>query len=177
MYLPYRTTSPAIPAWYQKLAEEPDDFAILDLPVDLVVANNHYMFYQTTHGKPLVEGRISRPPKKAFTFLESTPFLEKLSKRNEMDPDLYDVTHQLTTLSDAGVRYLVMHKKFASSEQLANWQDWLTFEPFYQDDELIVYRTEPIFGQDYYLTVDLTEEIGLLQTSFTPDEILQGETF
>ncbi len=109
----------------------------------LETTNKWYMFYQITHGKPLVEGRVARLPREAFTFMDSSPFLQGLRQGNRMDPDLIDVSHQLRRLADANVRYIVLHKKFATFKQLAAWRDWLTFSPFYEDDELVVYRIDP----------------------------------
>src|SRR5512135_1043449 len=107
------------------------------------------MFYQIMHGKPLVEGRVLRLPREAFDFMDSDPFLQALRHGNRMDPALGDVSHQLRQLADAGVRYIVLHKKFARPEQLAAWRDWLTFSPFHEDDEIVVYRTDPQLGRDF----------------------------
>jgi len=172
--IPYPTTPLATPAWYQQLAREPGRFAVLDLPMQLQVSNKHYMFYQITHGKPLVEGRIARLPREAFSFLDSTAFLRRLSQDNVMDRDLMDVTHQLRALAEAEVRYIVLHKRFAEPEQLAAWRDWLTFEPCHEDEELVVYRTDPRLGRDLALTHEMTEEVGLVSVAFAPAETVQA---
>jgi len=172
--VPYRTTRPVTPAWYYQLAQEAGHFAVLDLPMQLQSFNKRYMFYQTTHGKPLVEGRIARPPREAFAFLDSTPFLERLRQDNVMDPALVDVTHQLSSLAEADVRYIILHKGFTSPEQLAAWQDWLTFEPYHEDEDLVVYRTEPRLGQDLVLAHEMTDEIGLVRIGFTPEATAQA---
>jgi hypothetical protein len=161
------------PAWYHQLAREPGHFAVLDLPMQLESLNKQYMFYQTTHGKPLVEGRIARPPREAFVFLDSTPFLKRLRQDNVMDPALTDVTHQLQPLAEADVRYVILHKQFATSEQLAAWQDWLTFETYYEDEDLVVYRTDPRLGRDFTLVHEVTGEIGLIRVAFTPQATTQ----
>jgi hypothetical protein len=166
--VPYRTALPVTPAWYHQLAQEADHFAILDLPMQLQSLNKQYMFYQITHGKPLVEGRVSRPPRETFAFLDSTPFLKGLHQDNVMDPALADVTHQLRSLSEADVHYVILHKQFATPEQLAAWQDWLTFEPHHQDADLIVYRTDPHLGRDFALAHEMTGGIGLIRVAFTP---------
>jgi len=171
--IPYPITRPTTPVWYQQLAQEDGRFAVLDLPMHLQVSNKHYMFYQITHGKPLVEGRIARPPREAFAFLDSTPFLKRLRQDNVMDPDLMDVTHQLRTLAEADVRYVILHKEFATPEQLAAWQDWLTFEPYHEDADLVVYRTEPRPGQDFALAHEMTDEVGLIRAAFAPGEAVQ----
>jgi hypothetical protein len=90
-----------------------------------------------------------------------------------MDPALVDVTHQLRSLAKADVRYIVLHKGFASAEQLAARQDWLTFEPYHEDKDLVVYRTEPRLGQDLVLAHEMTDEIGLIRVAFTPESATQ----
>jgi hypothetical protein len=162
---PFPTVQVDTPAWFRQLAQEPGDFAILDLPMNLETTNKWYMYYQITHGKPLVEGRVSRLPREAFTFMESSPFLQALRNGNHMDPALVDISHQLRQLADAGVRYIVLHKKFARPDQLAAWRDWLTFSPFYEDDELVVYRTDPQWGRDFTPAYQLNDAIGLIQAT------------
>jgi hypothetical protein len=180
--VPYPTMRPVTPAWYHQLAQEPGDFAILDLPMMLQVFNKRYMFYQITHGKPLVEGRVARLPREAFALLDSTPFLKELRQNNNMDPALVNVSYQLRPLVEADVRYIILHKRFpssvhkqsTSSKELAAWQDWLTFDPCYEDTDLIVYRTEPLLGRDFDVAHDMTDDIGLIRASFTPANVTQA---
>ncbi len=164
--VPYTTVPAVTPAWYSQLAQEPGEFAILDLPMQLQHFDKRYMFYQITHGKPLVEGRVARLPREAFAFIDSVPLLKELRQANVMDPGLMDVSHQLSLLAEADVRYVILHKKFVAPEQLAAWQDWLTFEPYHEDTELVVYRTDPRLGRDFVLDYELTEAIGLIQATF-----------
>jgi len=173
--VPYRTIGLATPAWYHRLAQEPDHFAILGLPMAPHYFDKEYMFYQTTHGKPLVEGHVSRPPREAFAFLDGTPFLRRLRQDNVMDPALVDVTHQLQALSEAGVRYVILHKRLAKPEQLAAWQDWLTFEPYHEDADLVVYRTEPHLARDFTLMHEMTDEIGLIRLGRLPHGTTQAD--
>jgi len=172
--VPYHTERPVTPKWYEQLAREPGEVAVLDLPLGLHTYNKRYMFYQITHQKPLVEGKIARPPREAFAFLESSPFLRELHEQNVMDPDLVDVSHQLSTLAEADVRYIVLHREFATSEQLGAWRDWLTFTPLYEDDDVIVYRTDPRWDRDFTFSHTLTEQIGLVRGSVSPLQTLQG---
>lgn len=165
---PFPAVQVEVPAWFNQLAEEPGDFAILDLPMKLETTNKWYMFYQITHGKSLVEGRVARLPREAFTFMESSPFLQVLRQGNRMDPALVGVSHQLRQLANAGVRYIVLHKRFARPEQLAAWRAWLTFSPFHEDDEIVVYRTDPQLGRDFTPAYQLNDAIGLIRA--TPRE-------
>lgn len=171
--VPFPTLLPAAPAWYSQLAQEPGHFAVLDLPMHPRAFDKWYTFYQITHGKPLVEGHVSRLPWEATTFIDSVLFLGELRQRNAMDPTLMNVSHQLQPLAEADIRYIILHKNFGP-EYIASWQDWLTFEPCHEDTNLVVYRTDPHLGRDFVLTHNVTDEIGLIRASFTPTEILQG---
>jgi hypothetical protein len=171
--IPFSTWLPTAPAWYSQLAQEPDHFAVLDLPMHPRVFDKWYLFYQITHGKPLVEGHVSRPPQEASIFIDSVPFFGELCQRNAMDPTLMDVSHQLQPLAEADIRYIILHKNFGS-EYVATWQDWLTFEPCHKDTDLLVYHTDPRLERDFVLAYDVTDEIGLIRASFTPTEILQS---
>ncbi len=172
--VPYPTLPAVTPAWYSQLAQEPGQFAILDLPMELLHFDKRYSFYQITHGKPLVEGRVSRLPREAFAFIDNIPVLQGLRQVNVMDADLMDVSHQLHLLAEADVRYIIFHKKFIAPEQLAACQDWLTFEPCHEDADLIVYRTDPRLGRDFDLDNELTDAIGLIQATFTPTSTTQA---
>ncbi|MBC7225575.1 MAG: hypothetical protein H5T59_15080, partial [Anaerolineae bacterium] len=55
---PYPISPPDTPAWYQDLAQEPGDFAILNLPMNW--DRPGYLLYQTVHGKRLTVAYISR---------------------------------------------------------------------------------------------------------------------
>jgi hypothetical protein len=167
---PYRVERPVTPDWYRELAEESGRFAVLDLPMQTRIYDKWYMLYQMTHGKPLVEGHVSRNSREDFAYLESTPFLQQLHQGNVMDPAYVDVTHQLQALDQAGVRYLILHKGFVFPEQRADWEDWLTFEPHYEDADVVVYRTRPQVGQDIPIAQQLTGEIGLIRATLTPEE-------
>ncbi len=172
--VPYPTVRPVTPAWYSQLAQKPGPFAVLDLPLQMQTFDKRYMFYQITHGKPLVEGRVSRIPREAFAFMDSIPLLNQLRQHNAVDPTLVDVSHQLRMLAETDIRYIILHKKFASSEQLAAWQDWLIVEPRYEDTDLIVYSTDPQLGPDFTLAYDVIDEIGLIRATFTPSSAIQG---
>jgi len=172
--VPYHTERSDTPSWYELLAEESGQFAVLDLPMRPETYDKEYMFYQTTHRKPLVEGHVSRPPREAYVFIDSLPFLSRLRQDNVMDPTLVDVSHQLRMLEEADIRYVILHKDFATSGQLVAWRDWLTFEPVHEDKDLVVYATDPTLGRDFRLAPELTEAVGLIRTSYAPTKTIQG---
>jgi hypothetical protein len=171
--VPFRTMPPIVPEWYQRLAAEPGNFGVLGLPLEPTNADKWYMMYQITHGKPLVEGHVSRRPRDAYAFLDSTPFLSHLRAKNVMDAELVDVSRQLRKLAEAGIPYLILHKGFAEPEQMTNWREWLGVEPAYEDSELAVYHTDLHLGRDFEMPQMLTKEVGLIDANFAPNEVDQ----
>jgi hypothetical protein len=85
-----------------------------------------------------------------------------------------DVSNQLRLLSKSGVRYIVLHKQVAKSEWLTNWKNWLPTRPIHEDDELMVYSTDPIRGRDFDIIHQLTNEIGLIEAGYSPTVLEQG---
>jgi hypothetical protein len=143
--IPYPTVQPAVPAWYDQLAQEPGDFAVLDLPMDTRSFDKNYAFYQTIHGKPLVEGHVSRPPQEAFAFIKGNALVSAFAQREQLrvQPEL---TVNLETLAEAGVRYVVVHKQFLPGDLAADWTHALAARPVYEDAEIAAFATRPEAG-------------------------------
>jgi hypothetical protein len=179
---PIPTTSTEIPDWYGDLAGEEDEFAILELPFHNRGFDKLYMFYQTRHGKPILVGHVSRLPQGAFRFLDSAPFLEPLKsiytwnvvEESWVDFNQKDVSRQFALLAAENVRYIVLNKPLIAPGFIERWRDWVTFEPVYEDDEVLVYRTDPRAGEDFEIATDLTDGIGFLRVSLAPQETVQG---
>ncbi|MEM7124932.1 MAG: hypothetical protein AAF702_01310 [Chloroflexota bacterium] len=172
---PYALESTRIPQWYHQLAKEPDDFAIFGLPPSTRLADKYFMHYQILHQKPMIEGHISRPSYATFGFMDQSDYLWHLRIHREMKPELMAVTHQLRLLADADVRYLILHKNFLTPAQLAQFVDWLTYDPFYEDDEVMVYHTSPQMGKNFAIEEWMSAEVGLIRTHYMPETIPQGE--
>ena len=170
------------PAWYKQLAQESGEFAILDIPMHMRRKyDKQYMMYQLTHGRPLVEGHVSRPPREVFDFINSVPFLAGSREQKYPPDDVVDVSRQMQRLSAAGIRYLALHKQFLHDDQEAAWRDWLTAEPAYEDDDVVVYETAAIvFDQNFEpqqlltTTADGRNQISLIRAAITPTRTTQG---
>ncbi|MCB0090201.1 MAG: hypothetical protein KDE54_19990 [Caldilineaceae bacterium] len=159
---PYRIAPIDVPQWHRQLAQEPGEFGLLELPMDHRGWDKDYMRYQMVHQKPLAQGHISRPTREAYALLQSTRYLSLLQEENLMGEDIGDVTHELKVLADHNIRYLVLHKQFATPEQMMLWRQWLVYAPVHEDDEVVVYETTPVYGRDYAITQPVTEAIGLI---------------
>jgi hypothetical protein len=105
-------------------------------------AAKYYMYYQTIHDKKIVGGVVSRTPYDADAFIDSSPLLSAI--RNENVPPQC-LEERLAVLAALEVRYIIIHKRFLSSERMENWQRWLVGfpSPFYEDESVVVYRTVP----------------------------------
>jgi hypothetical protein len=135
----------ATPKWLEEIASEEADFAILDIPAFSDESyNKQYMFYQLTHQKALVEGRIARPPETATQFVEELSFLQNLLTSKVPPADLPNQSDQIGQLAAENVDYIVLHRQFLSAAELAAWEDWFVRAPIYQDEAIIVYHTEEL---------------------------------
>lgn len=173
--VPFATTAPETPQWLAQLEREGEDFGILDIPINDRSYDKWYMLYQTEHGLPIATGHVSRLPRESTAFLDSVPFLANLKENDQIpDPSVSDVGQQLTLLSDAGIKYLIVHKRFANEGLQAIWRDWMVAKPAYEDDELLVFNTALEAGKDFEFIHDLSGDIGLVKTNYAPAEGVQG---
>jgi hypothetical protein len=163
------------PPWYRQLAEDPEEFGIAGMPISSRFADKFYMYYQMEHGKPIIGGHVSRQPRESVEFIQASPWLNDMFVLREMDPALVDVTHQLRYLADANLRYVILHKHFVSGEKIEAWKQWLTFTPLYEDEFMVVYRTQPQAGIDFVIAHALTPQLGVIQAGNEPEDLPQGE--
>jgi hypothetical protein len=133
--VPFPTTPIVVPDFYRRLAQEPGDFAILDLPIQPYQLGPQ--FWQTFHGKRLVYGHISRVPEERFAYLD------------RMANEVYRPTGYFQT---ADIRYLVLHTdqlsglEPAEAESLRAALD-ANFDLVESDGDLCVYRAYPARGK------------------------------
>ncbi|MBL7064800.1 MAG: hypothetical protein ISS49_11440 [Anaerolineae bacterium] len=175
--LPVAMVPNHVPDFYLSIAEAPDDFAIVGLPGDRQNAER-YMFYQTVHGRPLLDGHISRVSSQALAFISSVPLVDGVYESGTINTRLPDLSRQLSLLAQAGFRYIVLHKELASREQLAEWRSYLVVSPCYEDEEVVVYSTAPVVGRDCSLRYALGAGIGLIEAALStetvsPDGVLE----
>jgi hypothetical protein len=181
--VPLPTLTLAYSPFYDQLAATPGRFGLYDLPMGFSGAAKFYMYLQTIHGKPLVEGKMARPERTVNDFINSDPFTEHLRLTNEMDPELTAISRHLAHLADHDVRYLILHRDpqlqthsgYPTPERWADWQDWLTIEPFYQDDRIAVYHTRPRYGRDFDFALDLDADVGIIRAGPIPTSLSQSE--
>ena len=178
--IPFPSTHLDVPQFHTELAQEPGDFAILEIPMGRQ-PSKPYMYYQTVHSKRLVEGHVSRTPADAYAFIDSNPLLSRLGRYSHPDYagdfslDFPAVSRQLAALAAAGVRYVIVHHDSTPPELLAAWRSFAFYRPVYDDGDTVVYHTRPIAGVDYEIATHLTREIALVEADgFLPTSASQG---
>jgi hypothetical protein len=117
------------PGWnvpiYQKIAAEPGNFALLELPIRPF---SDYMAYQTIHGKPIIGGYISRQP--PYPLLSQNDAVKYLLDTTAPDDPVASTVGGgvgVKSLVDLGVKYVIirwwaftLEQKSAMQTKLAN---------------------------------------------------------
>ncbi|MBN1316417.1 MAG: hypothetical protein JXA42_13160 [Anaerolineales bacterium] len=173
--IPIPNKSLSVPEWYRVLAQEPEQFGILDIPMKRQL-DEQYMLYQLVHGKSLVEGHVSRPPEEAYRFINAVPLLAFFRMERSIVPPAgdFNISQQLVILNRTNIRYLILHKEFLSSEELALWQNWLAVKPHHEDDDLVVYETlTSSLEEEFVTSPQLGDKIQVVQSCFSPQATIQ----
>lgn len=163
-----------LPAYYEQLAADPDQTAILSLPIDALQAKEQ-MLAQTVHGLPLVHGRITRPPAGAYSFIDQHPLLSVLRRNSEMPPWLTDVSGQLASLAAEGISTIIFHKDQIGADRIDHWRRYLSLSPVYEDEQIAVFSTEPKANQDFHTIQELEPGLGPVQSLMTSDCLEPGQ--
>jgi hypothetical protein len=170
--VPLATIQATAPVFYQMIAQEDRDFAVLDLPLGRD-KGDYYMFYQTVHGRPIVEGNTARPQPYMFDFIDSSPLLHALREEESAERYPDDTSRQLAVLADAGIHYVVMHKQFVDLDQLGDWLDFFFVNPVYKDDTVLVYPTALEYRRDFDFETALGDNIGLIGSALSATALPQ----
>jgi hypothetical protein len=179
--VPLPTISLDYSPFYDRLAAISDRFGVYDLPMGFSGPAKFYMYLQTIHEKPIVQGKMARPERDINEFIDGNPFTEHLRlTKKKIDSELTAVSRHLAYLADANVRYLFLHRdpqledNRPSKKRWAAWKDWLITDPIYQDERIAVYRTRPRYGRDFEFAVDLGADVGIIQVGQIPESLSQG---
>ncbi|MCB9143689.1 MAG: hypothetical protein H6646_15600 [Anaerolineales bacterium] len=84
--VPLPLTDSRVPAPYRELAQQPDDFALLQLPMGwrngfgvFGTEDTRVQWYQTVHNRPILGGNTSRNPSFKFEYFERLPLLQAIT--------------------------------------------------------------------------------------------------
>jgi len=171
--IPVPLNFPESSSIYARLADEPGGFGLLNLPID-PHTSKRYMLDQTVHQHPILQGHVSRSPEGASTYLDNHPLLRGLRQFNEMDPELTDVSRQLTSLAADDVRYVVLQKQEVDIDRLGRWRRYLLIDPRFEDEKIAVFSTSPVAGEDFTLKEELASGIGPIHVVTSTDCLNRG---
>jgi hypothetical protein len=154
--LPYPTIEPLPTSpFQQQMAQDGAEYAVLDIPLDRS-DTKRYLYYQTQHGKPTVQGRVARVPEAAYELFRRIPLLSAWQTDILAQRPL-ELGAQLQPLADIDVRYIILHKDLAPQRAMPALRDYFTLPPVYEDDQIAVYSTAPSTQP----AQALTDEIGV----------------
>jgi hypothetical protein len=127
--VPRLTATAAVPAVYSRIASDPDDVSVLELPFgiwdgtsQLGFANTATMYYQATHQKRLIGGYLSRIPRRRLRELMQFPTLRLLTTLSgpdgQVDQNLAGAANEDATyfVQQSKLRYVVIDTNLASPQ-------------------------------------------------------------
>jgi hypothetical protein len=140
--VPYPTLAPLpASAFYAQLANDTESYALLDIPLKRS-DTKYYLYYQTIHAHPIVQGRVARVPPEASRLFDEIPLLGAW-QQSIAAPRPADVGAQLAQLAARNVYYVILHKDLTPSPRVAALRDYFTLPPVFEDDQIAVYSTRP----------------------------------
>lgn len=170
-----------IPAWelpprspfLETMAQDGMAYAVIDYPFGYSRAKQ-WLYYQTIHEKPLVEGHMSRYSAATYRFIIAQPLLRALYSPDDLPPFLpaellqpppmTNLGPDLRALRTAGFRYILFHLPGSTPADYSRFHEVLPFVPIYQDETLAVYDLNQPFPWQYGdRPVSLSPEVTLLR--------------
>ncbi len=114
--IPFIVTSPeeaTQASFFGKLwKDDPEDFAVLELPLRGYQENELYMYRQTVHQKRLLAGIISRIPNSALEFIYSSPLRQLLENKPLADASWLELGE---TFKAQKIKYIVLNRHLFSA--------------------------------------------------------------
>lgn len=150
---PYPLSPPDTPAYYAQLAADPDERAVLNLPMNY--DRPGYLLYQTVHAKPLTVAYISRDDPRTLT--ERTPVLQHF---RHLGPDIIAVDPTVvarTVFDDLDVGTVVLDRyKMPGGDERVYTEElaaaiFAEQAPIFADERITVYRIAPVAEPQPYL--------------------------
>lgn len=124
--------------YFRELAAEQGDFALIQLPMGREISKR-YLYQQTVHQRPIVEGLAARTPEEAYRYIENNYLLDKWRGRDELkctSETTKAIRRSLDQLVADGFRYVIVNHQGDVPDVYAAY---LPVDPVYQDGEMSVY--------------------------------------
>ncbi len=148
-------TSPAkVPVFYQMLASQPGEFAVIDYPFerpDSLLLPGEYFYYQTVHRRPIpyrTSGVLS-PDVARNSFMEEVRNVQRGVAESQTAKAR--LREGATRLRAMGFRYLVLHGAWLTGSSQGQIETALTpllGAPARFGDGLVVFQMTPLEGPD-----------------------------
>jgi hypothetical protein len=174
--IPVPLQNPEVSTFYSRMADDSDRYAVLNLPIDAQKAKD-YMYAQTVHQHPIMQGKTARFPEGTYATLDRNPWLHVLRQHDEMSPAFFNVSSQLTSLAHQDIRYVILHKTKTSLDRLSRWQRYLMIPPRFEDDQIAVYSTSAVATRDLILETELAAGIGAIRVIPSTDCLNPGRVW
>ncbi len=145
---PFPTTPATVSAFYTDYLDAiPDDVVLASLPTGRQ-EDKRYMFYQTYHNHPMVNGVISRADDTIFDFIYNNALLRAGAINPQLEPSPIPtgalLDEALQELADTNVGYLILDKTLMAGEEVSTdieeWRNTLPLSSVYEDDLVLVYE-------------------------------------
>ncbi|NOZ28175.1 MAG: hypothetical protein GXP39_09015 [Chloroflexi bacterium] len=197
--VPLPLTDARVPPIYEQIANEPGDFALLQLPLGwrnsfgvLGSERTQVQFYQTVHGKPMLGGNISRAPEFKMAYFRRLPLFQAITETEfgrpvppEVDAAARAQAADLMYLYD--VRYLIVLPpipgRFPYADTYAAVRDYtlellpVDRQPFYDRDGVQAYRVyQPEGRPDFELDLGVEGSAPYRGEGWHDDEQIFGVT-
>jgi hypothetical protein len=132
------------------MAQEPGDFAVLELPIGVrtgfaVVGRGETLqYYAPFHQRPTPTGYLSRLPNEVLDYFYSDPLLGALTLSRGLPPQA-EVDAQLSQLiRDWNIGYVVLHRELLEPGRIKSFGDLLNRQPLLEkvgeEGPLVIYR-------------------------------------
>jgi len=140
----YRGQFDIINPFYKTLAAKSEDFALIDIPMGRQ-NSKIYIYQQTVHQRPIVEGLSGRTPEEAYEYIEQNKLLSSWRTNQALDCNLLsntEIKEALDQLALDGFQYVIFHRGYRDADAYEGYLQ--TAVSVYEDDELAVYRLEDL---------------------------------
>jgi hypothetical protein len=158
---------PPVSPFLEQMAHEEPTYGVAGYPMGYS-SGKKWLYYQTIHAKPIVEGHVSRYTPGDYAFIASQPLLRAFYQIADHPVRVPDETFYGDTLSSstsysalrsleaAGVRYVLLHKSHVNAAVENYFQQTMPGLPIYEDEVLAVYDTRyplPVYYDGLPVTV------------------------
>jgi len=164
---------PSASPFFDEMAQDRDSYGVVDYPMSYPLAKR-WLYYQTIHEKPSVDGHVSRYTPDTYAFITSEPLLRALYQETQQphgfpesmfqndEPYVSTLGPSLRSLESSGVRYILFHKSFADVSLESRFRRVLPAVPVYDDASLAVYDVAHPLPQYYNgFPVHLTPDVDI----------------